>query len=357
MAYAIMRFDRIKKSGLAHTYKHNSREDMPPNADPSRTKLNIELVPSNGSTYMDLFEQMQSRMLIESPDFGKRKIRSDAAYGLEVLMTLSSRTQDIDLEQWKQKNLEWLRENFNPPGNVIHVHDYDGTEKTVPQDNIVSVILHQDEGVPHLHAFVIPVDNKGVLNASYYIGGKSSCTRLQSSYAEKMRPLGLDRGEEKSPAFHKDIGRYHNRINEAVASELPEPLPGESIEAFRERGNACLQDAELTYLGERTRLEQEVVKAQAESRRIMAENQVVHKQMDRIAKMIGCDTIDEEAVRVLRKRIERQDRFERVFQINADNPANVEVMRQYDDLVRFEREEERKRKRREASRARKETLD
>ena len=115
-----------------------------------------------------------------------------------------------------------------------------------------------------------------------------------------MHPLGLERGEERSPASHKDIGRYHNRINKAVSRELPEPMQGESLEEFRERGNACLQDAELTYLSERTRLEQEVVKAQAAARRMNAENQAVHKQMERIAEILGCDRIDEEAVRVLR---------------------------------------------------------
>lgn len=347
MAFAIMHWDKIKKSGLSHAYKHNFREDLPPNADPSRTKQNEELVEADGRTYSDLFEQVQSRMLIESPDFGKRKIRSDATYGIEVVMTFSPDAQDIDLEQWKQKNLEWLQESFNPPGNEIHVHDYDGSNKTVTINNVSSVVLHMDEGVPHLHAFIIPIDEKGVLNASYYVAGLKNWTRLQDSYAEKMRPLGLERGEEKSPASHKDIGRYHNRINKAVSQELPEPMPGESVEAFRERGNTCLQDAELTYLAERTRLEQEIVKAKAETRRIMAENRAVKKQMDRLAKTIGCDSIDEEAVRILRKRIERQDRFERVLQIHADDPADREVMRQYDELVRLEREEERKRKRRE----------
>ena len=344
MAYAIMRFGRIKKNGLAHTYKHNSREDMPPNADPSRTERNRELVGSGGTTYRDLFEDVRSEMLIESPDFGKRRIRSDAAYGLEVLMTFSSRTEGVDLEKWIQKNVEWLNEAFNPPGREAYVHDYDGTKKTILLNNVRSVILHQDEGVPHLHAFIIPVDDKGVLNASYYIGGTQRCSMLQSSYGEKMRPLGLQRGEEKSPASHQDIGRYHNRINKAVSRELPEPMRGESLEAFRERGNACLQDAELTYLSERTRLEQEVVKAQAAARRMNAENQAVHKQMERIAEILGCDRIDEEAVRVLRKRIERQDRFERVFQLHPDDPANIEVMRQYNELLRIEWEEERRRK-------------
>ena len=346
MAYAIMRFGRIKKNGLAHTYKHNFREDMPPNADPARTERNRELVGSGGTTYRDLFEDVRSEMLIESPDFGKRRIRSDAAYGLEVLMTFSSHTEGVDLEKWIQKNVEWLNEAFNPPGREAYVHDYDGTKKTILLNNVRSVILHQDEGVPHLHAFIIPVDDKGVLNASYYIGGTQRCSMLQSSYGEKMRPLGLQRGEEKSPASHQDIGRYHNRINKAVSRELPEPLPGESLEEFRERGNACLQDAELTYLSERTRLEQEVVKAQAETRRIETENHDIYKQMEHIAKMIGCDTIDEEAVRILKKQIERQDRFERVFQLHPDDPANIEVMRQYNELLRIEREEERRRKRR-----------
>ena len=184
MAYAIMRFGRIKRTGLAHTYRHNSREDMPPNADPARTAMNRELIGSGGTTYRDLFEDVRSEMLIESPDFGKRKIRSDAAYGLEVLMTFSSRTDGVDLEKWIQRNVEWLNEAFNPPGREAYVHDYDGTKKTIHLNNVRSVILHQDEGIPHLHAFIIPVDEKGVLNASYYIGGMQRCSRLQASYAE-----------------------------------------------------------------------------------------------------------------------------------------------------------------------------
>ena len=143
MAYAIMRFGRIKRTGLAHTYRHNSREDMPPNADPARTAMNRELIGSGGTTYRDLFEDVRSEMLIESPDFGKRKIRSDAAYGLEVLMTFSSRTDEVDLEKWIQRNVEWLNEAFNPPGREAYVHDYDGTKKTIHLNNVRSVILHQ----------------------------------------------------------------------------------------------------------------------------------------------------------------------------------------------------------------------
>ena len=193
MAYAIMRFGRIKRTGLAHTYRHNSREDMPPNADPARTAMNRELIGSGGTTYRDLFEDVRSEMLIESPDFGKRKIRSDAAYGLEVLMTFSSCTDGVDLEKWIQRNVEWLNESFNPPGREAYVHDYDGTKKTIHLNNVRSVILHQDEGIPHLHAFIIPVDEKGVLNASYYIGGMQRFERIIPGFTgEEAYVCGLE---------------------------------------------------------------------------------------------------------------------------------------------------------------------
>ena len=55
-----------------------------------------------------------------------------------------------------------------------------------------------------VNAIVIPVDEKGHLNASRFIDGSRTLANLQTSYAESMKEFGLMRGLENSSAKHTD---------------------------------------------------------------------------------------------------------------------------------------------------------
>lgn len=82
------------------------------------------------------------------------KIRHDQVYAMEVVSTFS-REEDINIEAWKKKNVEWLQKTFNQAG--------DG------RNNIASVVFHADEtGNVPCHAIVVPIAPRGRLNTKHY---------------------------------------------------------------------------------------------------------------------------------------------------------------------------------------------
>ena len=128
---------------------------------------------------------------------------------------------EINYEKWKQKNVEWMKDTFNIAG--------DG------KDNVISMVYHGDEaGNVHCHALVIPVDERGHLNARRFINGSRAMSEHQTTYAKYMQSFGLKRGLKGSQARHKDIKRFYAELNQAI-SRVPEQLPGESFEKYMER--------------------------------------------------------------------------------------------------------------------------
>lgn len=60
---------------------------------------------------------------------------------------------------------------------------------------------------------VKPIDNKGKLNCSYFVGSKERLTKLQTDYADAMSCFGLQRGVAGSKAKHETIAKYYNKLN------------------------------------------------------------------------------------------------------------------------------------------------
>ena len=145
------------------------------------------------------------------------KIRHDQVYAMEVVSTFS-REEDITIEAWKKKNVEWLQKTFNQAG--------DG------RNNIASVVFHADEtGNVPCHAIVVPIAPRGRLNTKHYTGGYKIMHKIQNFYAEDMKEFGLERGLEGGQAKHRDIKKYYAYLNRAL--EIPEVMPFETAEEFR----------------------------------------------------------------------------------------------------------------------------
>ena len=136
---------------------------------------------------------------------------------MEVVSTFS-REEDINIEAWKKKNVEWLQKTFNQAG--------DG------RNNIASVVFHADEtGNVPCHAIVVPIAPRGRLNTKHYTGGYKIMHKIQNFYAEAMKQFGLERGLEGGQAKHRDIRKYYANLNRAL--EIPEVMPFETAEEFR----------------------------------------------------------------------------------------------------------------------------
>ncbi len=222
--FAFMTIRKIKNSGqLTSIGKHNTREEDKDNIIKELSELNKEYVSlgdswdvPEGCTFNDALEARIETL----PYYKNRKIRADGVKAYEIVMSYT-KDSSIDPYAWGEKSIEWLRENFDraPDG----------------KSNILHAVLHMDEpGNPHIHAVVLPIDEKGHFNARSFTGGSRVMSELQDTYADSVKEFGLRRGVMNSTAKHKDIAKLYAEIN-SVKANYPKPKENQSaIEYYRE---------------------------------------------------------------------------------------------------------------------------
>lgn len=222
MAFAFMDIMKIKSEGqMTSKYRHNCRKIDIDNVIPELTEKNEELVPLPNESGKELtYREAWQKRIDSLPYYKDHPVRSNAVLGYEVLLTFS-RDANLDVEAWKKQSLEWLHKTFDvaPDG----------------KSNLLHVAFHADEvGNVHIHAFVAPIDERGRLNAKRFTDGSRAMSELQSSYAESVANLGLQRGLAGSSAKHRDIRRMYASLNNAI-NALPTVMNGETAEEYKER--------------------------------------------------------------------------------------------------------------------------
>ena len=261
MNYAIVRTKKIKTAKtIAATYNHNLRVVQPDNADPEKRDMNQELLDNlNGRSYMDAYKETIRSLQMQGAIC--KKIRKDAVWGLEVFMTFSHEAAEtMKLDEWKQESLTWLTKRFNPPEQKIRFTDpVTGEEKEETIQNVKHAIMHLDESTPHIHAFVVPIDEHGTLNAQYYVGSRKLLMDMQNEYANAVKDTGLKGGVRYTSAQHKKMTEYYNRIKEPLDASLPSIEPEEKVEDYKARADAAYK----TALVHNQKLEQDLEKTKS----------------------------------------------------------------------------------------------
>ncbi|MDF5728912.1 MAG: MobV family relaxase [Rhizonema sp. PD38] len=276
MAYTVCRIQKIKDWGtLASSELHTTRERNTPNADPAIH--NIRLIGEKSDP--DLVTMFKAKI-------GNQKIRSNAVLGVEFVLSASAeyfRPDDPSIAgTYNQERLDdfaffttkWLKQSWG--------------------DRIVRCELHLDEVTPHIHAYLVPLDERGKLNCRALFGGtRERLSELQDSFAAAVAPLGIERGIKGSTAKHTKIKEYYASVNrQSLNLDLEQTLPTatqtESAIAYRERVKVSLlpsldiinhqlsdrekalqryQDMELKAIWserERQKLEQRILELEAE---------------------------------------------------------------------------------------------
>lgn len=225
MAYAICRIAKLKNGGaISASEQHTLRQRETPNADLSKHNERFIGNPPRTSTLeQEIFDRI-----------GEQKIRKDAVLCVEILMTASPeyfRPQDQgkagkwdsqQLEDWKQAHHQWLNQKFG--------------------DKIVRAELHLDEATPHIHAYLVPLDDKGKLNCKSHFGGRAKLSQFQDSYGQAMAPLGLERGIKGSRATHTQIKDYYAAVTKQPDLTL---TPEEINHQLADRQQVIKENAEL----------------------------------------------------------------------------------------------------------------
>ncbi|ENW85307.1 hypothetical protein F908_00070, partial [Acinetobacter sp. NIPH 284] len=171
MSFAIYRTAKLKSFGeiggsLSHTY----RTRPTPNADESRIHLNEHSL----ETYNSCFAAIKNSI--------PEKRRKNAVLCIEHLITTSPDWNGWGTEKEKEffkKSLEFLNKKYG-------------------KENVIACSIHRDETTPHLIVYVVPIDEKGGLNAKKWLGGRAKLSQTQTDFANEVKNLGLERGLENS---------------------------------------------------------------------------------------------------------------------------------------------------------------
>ena len=351
MGYAICRIEKITSPHeMDSRYKHNFREYDVANANGDASHLNIEVKSLNGKNYTEASNDELIRMRLNG--YNGRKERSDAVRGIEVVLSYSYEDKDkIPLDKWIEKNVAWLEENFNPKDHHIQIRTADGTIKNVQSDNVKSVVVHMDEAVPHIHAFIVPIDEKGALNAKRYTFNRQMMQGYQTSYSQVMEEFGLKRGAQNQKTTFDDIRKYHNELTMAVSAKLPEPYPGESVQAYWERANIEYQREKIHHRNDVLKLKQEVKEARSERITQMLEknkdDESLGKQIKKLSKEMDIEEIDTRTVRQIRREIKQVNDFKEAVKNHPDQDKANQLYEDFNEMIRWQREQEKKKKKKE----------
>ncbi|QLE45023.1 DUF3991 domain-containing protein (plasmid) [Nostoc sp. C052] len=234
MAYAIARLKKLKRGNISGSASHTARERETPNADP--TQKNIRFIGS-----LNPEERLEDLVLAKIRDSEqKRKIRTDAVYCVELLLSASPSYfrpncptqagyyEPQKLDEWLEATHQWLADEY---GN-----------------RIVRAELHLDEATPHIHAYFVPLDDQGQLRCNHFFDGRQKIQQFQNSYYQTMRLIGLERGIKGSRAKHQDIKDFYRIVEEGRDLEVDE-LSAEHLlakAADRDRANQRKQEMEAT---------------------------------------------------------------------------------------------------------------
>ncbi|WP_265277476.1 MobV family relaxase [Nostoc sp. KVJ3] len=234
MAYAIARLKKLKRGNISGSASHTARERETPNADP--TQKNIRFIGS-----LDPEERLEDLVLAKIGDSEqKRKIRTDAVYCVELLLSASPSYfrpncptqagyyEPQKLDEWLEATHQWLADEY---GN-----------------RIVRAELHLDEATPHIHAYFVPLDDEGQLRCNHFFDGRQKIHEFQDSYYQTMRLIGLERGIRGSKAQHQDIKDFYRIVEEGRDLEVDELSAAQlkAKAADRDRANQRKEEMEAT---------------------------------------------------------------------------------------------------------------
>ena len=246
MPHAIARIAKLKSGNVGASEKHTKRERETPNADPEIDNIRFigQLDSDNGT---DLETIVRERI-------GNQTIRKNAVLCVEMLLTASPeyfRPQDPGkagyyepqkLADFRTAVHGWLDDQYG--------------------DRIVRAELHLDEATPHVHAYLVPLDERGKLNCRGLFGGRQKLSQFQDSYAEAMSPLGLERGIRGSRARHTTVKQYYAAVTKSPDLSLDSATIAHQL---ADQARAIKEKEQVKRTAKALAKQNEVLQAQLES--------------------------------------------------------------------------------------------
>lgn len=183
MSYAIVRNEKLTRSQAQGICVHNDRKaknHSNKEIDISKTHLNYYL-KKNELNYIKEFDRLKEENNL------KGQIRSNSIIICEMIFT-------SDKEFFEKIGLEETKRYFEESYKFISNY------KNLGEKNIISAVIHLDEGSPHMHLAYIPVihttDKQGnaidKICARDFWQGRDSYRKLQNAYFEYVSSKGFE---------------------------------------------------------------------------------------------------------------------------------------------------------------------
>jgi len=180
--------------------QHNTRERVPDNADPERTKYNHS-------------EWSTQAAMARYTELLPAKVRKNAVHAVEFIVAVPPEVAAAvkSQEDWKpiynylQESRNWLTARLGGTANRLNWS------------------VHLDESSPHLHLVMMPLRD-GRLSYNTYLGGsRDALVKLQTDFANDVgKKYGLERGRPRAVTGrrHITVGRFYAIGQAAVAQEI-----------------------------------------------------------------------------------------------------------------------------------------
>ena len=202
MSYAIIRNEKLTRAEINGKGTHNDRKaknHSNKDIDPSKTHLNY-YIKKNELTYTKEFDKYMKENNLQG------HLRSNSIIMCQMVFT-------SDQEFFDRIGEEETKRYFDECYKFICNY------KNLGEKNIISAVVHLDEGAPHLHLMFVPVvhikdkdgNNIDKICSKDFWKGRDSYRKLQDAYFKHVQSKGFDleRG-----MFVEDTNRKHYTVEE-----------------------------------------------------------------------------------------------------------------------------------------------
>ena len=340
--------DKVKtRKELISRYKHNERIFDVQNADMD-SSANVEMIDTYGHDYNYLVKETLRDL--KAKGVQQRKIRTKGSrsqvLAYEYIFGFSrSAKGKFDVNEWAKDTLNFVDREVNPQDHQITIQMPDGP-KTEKVQNIKHAVLHMDEETPHLHVLVVPIDEKGHLNAEAY-EGRSFLKNIHTRYAEEVgKKYGLERGREGSVAKREDIAKYYRMLEETVTETLRDPYPEETLDAYRAYAENELQKEKAHHRNDVVQMQSELVTAKTETRnRYRKRNAKMKEAADKwieIERTLSesCPSLGEVTPENIEKLAKDNERLKRAEESYPDHEAAEQMQKIQQNMLLWQEERE-----------------
>lgn len=202
MCYAIVRNEKLTRAKVNGKGTHNDRKaknHTNKDIDPTKTHLNY-YIKKNELTYIKEFDKYLKENNVQG------HLRSNSIIMCQMIFTSDQVFFDKIGEQETKRYFD-------------ECYKFICGYKNLGERNIISAVVHLDEGVPHMHLMFVPVVHKKNKNgndidkicARDFWKGRDSYRKLQDAYFNHVKSKGVDleRG-----MFVEDTDRKHYTVEE-----------------------------------------------------------------------------------------------------------------------------------------------